>query len=76
LALIAWSLPAEAQCAMCKMAAESNLNRGGTAGRGLNSGILYMLATPYLLVGILGYLWWRNRHREDEPERAGDDNNK
>ena len=35
-----------AQCPMCKMAAESNLKNGGTAGKGLNAGILYMLLTP------------------------------
>jgi predicted tellurium resistance membrane protein TerC len=50
-----------AQCPMCKMSAESNLNDGGTAGKGLNKGILYMFAMPYLLVGTLGYLWWRNK---------------
>ena len=50
-----------AQCPMCKMAAESNLKNGGTAGKGLNTGILYMLATPYLIVATLGFLWYRNR---------------
>jgi len=52
-----------AQCPMCKMSAESNLKAGGTAGKGLNNGILYMLTLPYILVGSLGYLWWRNRRR-------------
>jgi hypothetical protein len=52
------------------MSAESNLKNGGTAGKGLNKGILYMLALPYTLVGVIGYVWWRNnrRHREDEVE--------
>lgn len=59
-----------AQCPMCKMSAESNLKSGGTAGKGLNAGILYMLALPYTLVGVLGFIWWKNnrRHREDEVE--------
>lgn len=55
-----------AQCPMCKMSAESNLKHGGTAGKGLNKGILYMFAMPYLLVGTLGYVWWRNRKKEEE----------
>ena len=59
---------ARAQCPMCRMSAESNLGNGGTDGRGLNTGILYMLATPYLLVVVIGYLWWRNRRKEDEEE--------
>lgn len=57
-----------AQCPMCKMSAESNLRDGGTAGRGLNAGILYMLATPYLLVGAMAYLWWRNKKRNADAE--------
>ncbi len=74
LALVSiFSLPAssllQAQCPMCKIAAESNLKDGGTAGKGLNTGILYMLATPYLIVGAIGYMWWRNRRRENEKEQ-------
>ena len=53
-----------AQCPMCKMTAEQNLKDGGTAGRGLNTGILYMLFVPYLLVGSIAYWWWRNRRKE------------
>ena len=52
-----------AQCPMCKIAAESNLKNGGTAGRGLNKGILYMLAAPYALVGVIAFVWWRNRRK-------------
>jgi hypothetical protein len=50
-----------AQCPMCKIAAESNLENGGSAGKGLNTGILYMLTMPYLIIGILGFVWYRNR---------------
>ena len=55
---------ASAQCPMCKMSAESNLQNGGTDGRGLNAGIMYMLLLPYLMVGGIGYWWWRNRRQE------------
>lgn len=54
-----------AQCPMCKMSAESNLKDGGTAGKGLNAGILFMLSMPYLLVGTLAYVWFRNRKDVD-----------
>lgn len=50
----------QAQCPMCKMSAETNMKNGGTAGNGLNNGILYMLAAPYLLFGIIGYMYWKN----------------
>jgi hypothetical protein len=57
---------AEAQCPMCKMGAESNLKNGGTAGSGLNTGILYMLSMPYLLVGAIGFVWYKNRRKDSE----------
>jgi len=63
---LAISPDAPAQCPMCKISAESNLKNGGTAGKGLNSGILYMLALPYLLVGTIGYVWYKNRRKEEE----------
>lgn len=56
----------EAQCPMCKIAAESNLKNGGKAGKGLNQGILYMLLTPYVLVGTIAFVWWRNRRKEQD----------
>ncbi|MCB0686082.1 MAG: hypothetical protein KDC53_06145 [Saprospiraceae bacterium] len=52
-----------AQCPMCKMTAESNLANGGTAGKGLNIGILFMLSLPYLIVGSIGFAWWRHNRR-------------
>ena len=55
-----------AQCPMCKMSAESNMQGGGTMGNGLNAGILYMLVAPYLIVGGIAIWWWRNRKQEDE----------
>jgi len=45
---------------MCRASAETNLKAGGTVGKGLNDGILYLLAMPYLLVGTIGFLWYRN----------------
>lgn len=60
------SLNSYAQCPMCKMSTEQNLKDGGTAGKGLNKGILYMFATPYLIVGTLGFIWWYNRRKEED----------
>ncbi len=59
---------AQSQCPMCRMTAESNLKEGGKVGKGLNAGILFMLSMPYLLVGTIGYLWYRNRKKEERPE--------
>lgn len=58
------SVESWAQCPMCRIGAETNMARGGSAGAGLNKGILFLLSLPYILVGTLGYIWWRNRPRE------------
>ena len=58
----------QAQCPMCKMSAEQNLKDGGTAGKGLNAGILYMLSTPYIIVAGLGFYWYKNRRREEKDQ--------
>lgn len=44
------------QCAMCKAVVE-----GGDAdvAEGLNDGILYLMAFPYILVGLLFYFIYR-----------------
>jgi hypothetical protein len=51
------------------MSAESNLANGGTEGKGLNTGILYMLALPYILISTLGIVWYRNRKKLKEEEK-------
>jgi len=53
---------------MCKAAAESNLKEGGTFALGLNSGILYLLVAPYIIVSTLGYWWWRNNKKTEMSE--------
>jgi len=58
------SMESMAQCPMCRAAAETNLAQGGTEGKGLNKGILYMLTVPYLLIGTIGYFWWKNKKEE------------
>lgn len=49
---------ANAQCAMCSVNAEQSVKNGNTQGRGLNSGIIYLLAIPYVLITGIGALWY------------------
>lgn len=50
-----------AQCSMCRRVAESNLESGEKKGRGLNTGILYLMSVPYLMGGVAGFIWWKSR---------------
>lgn len=54
-----------AQCPMCRLSAETNLENGGTAGKGLNTGILYLLSMPYLLIGTIAFVWIRNKRKSE-----------
>jgi uncharacterized membrane protein len=40
----------EAQCAMCKAAVESSQGQKNSVAAGINKGILYLMAIPYLLL--------------------------
>lgn len=54
--------PLNAQCAMCKATVESNIENGGkSVGRGLNDGILYLMSIPYIVLGGIGYMIYKNR---------------
>jgi hypothetical protein len=53
------TIPAIAQCPMCKASVESSLeDPNNMAGRGLNNGIMYLLVMPYLLIATIGVLWY------------------
>lgn len=47
-----------AQCAMCTKTASQ---LGEKPAQGMNSGILYLMATPFLIMGYLGYRWWKSQ---------------
>lgn len=66
--LLVFSTGLNAQCPMCKTALKSNQTnkKGASVGNGINKGILFLLATPYLLVGAAGFAWYNYRkNRKD-----------
>ncbi|MEJ2112287.1 MAG: hypothetical protein P8X62_00770 [Flavobacteriaceae bacterium] len=48
------SISSEAQCAMCRAVLESE--QGQATAKGINDGIIYLMAIPYILVGGIGYI--------------------
>lgn len=59
LLLLLSNVQAVAQCAMCKSSVESDLNAGGSIGKELNTGILYLMAIPYIILMIGGYFFFK-----------------
>lgn len=62
LCFLLFSLPANAQCAMCRAALESS--DGTIKAEAVNDGIVYLMIFPYLLVGIIGFAVYRLRKKK------------
>jgi len=43
---------------MCTINAEQGAANGNTQTKGINTGVLYLMAIPYLMIGALGVLWY------------------
>jgi len=59
LILFFYSLNSVAQCAMCRAVLESE--DGGVKAEAVNDGIVYLMAFPYILVAIVGYVVYKSR---------------
>lgn len=59
-----------AQCAMCTINAEQGVKNGNTQSKGINSGVLYLMATPFLLIGGIGLLWYRKFKNPTRPAHS------
>ncbi len=49
-----------AQCAMCRAVVEQG---GEEVAEGINSGIVYLMAFPYIVVAVASFLLYRNWRR-------------
>ena len=64
-------LAARAQCVMCKSQVEAaKQERDDYDVAGLNKGILYMMTVPYILMGAVGYFWYRRTHPKAKQAQA------
>ncbi|WP_044239487.1 hypothetical protein [Flexithrix dorotheae] len=54
-----------AQCAMCRVGVENNVSAGENSfAAGLNTGILYLMVMPYLILMFVGYAWYKKSRQE------------
>ena len=63
LILLTFKTKLSAQCAMCKAVVEANLKEGGSAGAGLNEGILYLMAMPYVAIILFGIFYYFQKRK-------------
>jgi hypothetical protein len=71
LLLVLSAAPSQAQCTLCKNNVESaRTEKDGYDISGLNKGILYMMAAPYVMGGLVGFFWYRNVRRKRQQAAA------
>ena len=58
----------QAQCAMCRAVLESE--EGQTAAEGINNGIIYLMAIPYILIVGIGYAIYRKFYKNQEAKTS------
>jgi hypothetical protein len=54
-----------AQCSMCTKTASQ---LGEKPAQGLNSGILYLMMMPFVIVGFIAWRWWRANKAQELKE--------
>jgi hypothetical protein len=60
--IILASIQSFAQCSMCTKTASQ---LGEKPAQGLNSGILYLMFTPFIIVGFVAWRWWKGNKADD-----------
>jgi len=57
-----FSTSAIAQCSVCTRTVQQ---LGGKPAKDLNAGIIYLAFTPLIIIGFVGYRWWRKNKSEE-----------
>lgn len=63
-----FSINIDAQCSMCRAVLETGAN--SASAEGINQGILYLMAFPYLLVALIGYFVYKSRQKAKAEEES------
>jgi len=57
------ALSANSLLAQCSICTKTSMQQGEKAGKGMNGGIVYLMATPFAVMGIIGYRWWKQEKK-------------
>lgn len=52
----------EAQCSLCTKTAQQ---LGDGPAKGLNTAIIYLAFAPFIIVGFIGYRWWKSQRNNE-----------
>ncbi|WP_178985959.1 hypothetical protein [Winogradskyella helgolandensis] len=57
-------IKSNAQCAMCRAVLESGDDQ--SMAEGINDGIVFLMAVPYILIGTIGFIIYRKFNKPDK----------
>ena len=60
--ILFFSSDAEAQCSLCTKTASQ---LGEKPAKALNSAIIYLMASPLLIIGFIGWRWWKTQGKHE-----------
>lgn len=67
-----FSMEGIAQCAMCRTTLENNVSNGDIGiAAGINFGILYLFAAPYIVIALIAFFWYKTSKRISQHEGKG-----
>jgi hypothetical protein len=54
---------------MCRATLETNVSNGSETvlAAQLNFGILYLFASPYIIIAVVGFFWYKNSRKSKNP---------
>ena len=61
--LLLGTVDAEAQCAICTKTASQ---LGEKPAKALNGAIIYLMSAPLLIIGFVGWRWWKSQQTEEQ----------
>lgn len=65
--LFFFTIEASAQCAMCRASLENNVSNGNIGiAAGINFGIMYLFAAPYLVIALIAFFWYRTSKKNSQ----------
>jgi hypothetical protein len=57
----AFCIDLNAQCSICTKTA---MQMGEKPAEGMNSGVIYLMLTPFAVVGYISYRWWKTEKNQ------------
>jgi len=61
--LLVTGIDAEAQCSICTKTASQ---LGEKPAKALNGAIVYLMSAPLLIIGFIGWRWWKMQQKEEQ----------